>query len=141
MFDRSHPNNLFTCSQDGGLWHWDVNDTSSQAHSLPRGIPSSTLQLQHPLSRHGTPKAPPTSQKYHLPGSFIHQFDSANEKDELGSNTSTWLSGTVQHGKVHVENYSPGQGFSVNSLDIESRHLVCGTDGEAMFLIPDLTLR
>ena len=56
------------------------------------------------------------------------------------STTSPWLSGAIQQGKVEIVNLIPDNRISVNSLDIESRHLVCGTDGEALFVIPNLTL-
>ena len=53
---------------------------------------------------------------------------------------SPWLSGAIQQGKVEIVNHIPDNRLSVNSLDIESRHLICGTDGEALFVIPNLTL-
>ena len=56
------------------------------------------------------------------------------------TSTSPWLSGAIQQGKVEIVNLIPDNRISVNSLDIESRHLVCGTDGEALFIIPNLTL-
>lgn len=54
--------------------------------------------------------------------------------------TSPWLSGAIQQGKVEIVNLLPENHLSVNSLDIESRHLICGTDGEALFVVPNLTL-
>lgn len=33
--------------------------------------------------------------------------------------------------------YTPQRGLSVNSVDIEGCHLVCGTDGEAIFVYPN----
>ena len=56
------------------------------------------------------------------------------------STTSPWLSGAIQQGKVEIVNLIPDNRISINSLDIESRHLVCGSDGEALFVIPNLTL-
>ena len=49
------------------------------------------------------------------------------------STTSPWLSGAIQQGKVEIVNLIPDNRISINSLDIESRHLVCGSDGEALF--------
>lgn len=54
--------------------------------------------------------------------------------------TSPWLSGAIQQGKVEIVNLLPDNRLSVNSLDIESRHLISGTDGEALFVVPNLTL-
>ena len=54
---------------------------------------------------------------------------------------SPWLSGAVAQGKVEIVNYLYNNKLPVNSLDIESRHLLCGSDSEALFVVPDLTLR
>ena len=131
MFDRCHPNNLFSCSEDGGLWHWDVNsgdttDILQQAHiSLqPQQLPS----RQHIAGQ--------------LVSSGLHTA-AANEKSESSEYVSPWLSGAVGHGNPYIQDYSPSQGLlvAVNSLDIESRHLLSCTDKEALFVIPNLSLR
>ena len=31
-FHRHHPDNLFTCSQDGSLWHWSGSQSHPQTH-------------------------------------------------------------------------------------------------------------
>ncbi len=54
---------------------------------------------------------------------------------------SPWLSGAVHQGKVDITNYLPENILSVNSLDIESNNLVCGSDCEGLFMVPDLVLR
>lgn len=54
---------------------------------------------------------------------------------------SPWLSGAVHQGKVEITNYLPENILSVNSLDIESNNLVCGSDCEGLFMVPDLVLR
>lgn len=87
-FHRSYPDQLFTCCQDGSLWHWD-----------------------------------------------------ASSVDAGGSTQrSSWLLGAIACGKVDIVNHLPHNTLSVNSCDIESRHLLCGTDGEAIFVIMDLKL-
>ena len=55
--------------------------------------------------------------------------------------TSPWLTGAVAQGKIDITNYLPYNPLPANTLDIESKHLVCGTDGEALFLLPDMTLK
>ena len=52
-----------------------------------------------------------------------------------------WLSGAVLRGKVDISNLLPTNKLPVNSLDVESEHVVCGTDSEMLFLVPNLTLR
>lgn len=128
-FDSCHPNNLFTCSQDGALWHWDVNDTTPIAGEPPYQLSSS----RYSNTLHTT---------------YTSQMESFSIEDRwsgtaigTSSVTSPWLSDAVQRGKVNIQDYSPGQGLSVNSLDVESQRLVCGTDGEALFVIPHLSLR
>ena len=158
-FDSSHPNNLFTCSQDGGLWHWDANSISSHQHapstvklqpSLYQHHHHHSLNLsrnsenQHPLTLPNIPKARSTTatEKQSLQSTFLAEFESAGVKEMPTSLTSPWLSGALQHGRMHVDDFSPGghSGISVNSLDIESEHLLCGTDSEALFIVPSLTL-
>lgn len=140
-FDSGHPNNLFTCSQDGSLWHWDVNDAAA-APSKSRH-PSSSLMTPYPLS--SSSRLATTLQHSHAT-SLAESFstDARWNGTDLSRTipaSSPWLSDAVQQGKVNVQDYSPGQGISVNSLDVESQRLVCGTDGEALFLTPPLTLR
>lgn len=31
-FHKQHPDNLFTCSEDGSLWHWDGSQSHTQVH-------------------------------------------------------------------------------------------------------------
>ena len=54
---------------------------------------------------------------------------------------SPWLGGAVAQEKVEVNNYLSANRLPVNSLDIESKHLLCGSDSEAIFVVADLTLR
>ena len=131
MFDCSHPNNLFSCSEDGGLWHWDVNsgdttDILQQAHvsQQPQQLPG----LQHTASQ--------------LLSSSLHAA-AVGGKSESSDYVSPWLSGAVAHGNPYIQDYSPSQGLlvAVNSLDIESRHLLSCTDKEALFVVPNLSLR
>ena len=105
-FHRSYPNHLFTCSQDGAVWHWDATANATQ---IPIQRPDSIRQ--RPSSVRGQPDSSP------------------------------WLSGAVSQGKVDVRNYLPHNKLSVNAVDIESRHLVCGTDSEAICIIPNLVIR
>lgn len=100
-FHPRYPNNLFTCSQDSSLWHWDA--TGAQMNTTVGGAPQAT--------RHS----------------------------ELTN--SPWLGGAVAQEKVEVSNYLSANRLPVNSLDIESKHLLCGSDSEAIFVVPDLTLR
>lgn len=121
-FDHSHPNNLFTCSQDGGLWHWDVN---ANRGGVSGPAPSST---RHHQSR--AADDPPPS-----------LLDASAAETDTVPLASPWLSGAVEHGNVVVQDYSQSCGLSANSLDIESRHLLCSTDNEAILVVPNLTLR
>ena len=139
-FDRSHPNNLFTCSQDGGLWHWDVNSATSGQHATTSLPP---LTTPHPPSTH---QPHPPSEALPTTTNGLHMATQGSEGVEGGqapSLTSPWLSGAVQHGNIFIQDFSPSQGLSVsvNSLDIESKHLICSTDKEALFVVPNLTLR
>lgn len=136
-FDCSLPNNLFTCSQDGTLWHWDVNDTTQTHTAIPISGSRTTPYSLRSSSRYASMLHDQTSQ---VKSSSVEGRWNES-KARSSSITSPWLSDAVQHGKVNIQDYSPGQGLSVNSLDVESQRLVCGTDGEALFIMPPLTLR
>lgn len=140
MFDHSHPNNLFTCSQDGGLWHWDVNNHSSQITSdlLSQAHTPSTSLL---ANRHAGSRVTTTPSL--LAASYMDEGLEGVQTATSSEYVSPWLSGAVGHGNPYIQDYSPSQGLpvSVNSMDIESRHLLCCTDREALFVVPNLTLR
>lgn len=76
--------------------------------------------------------------KTFTPGGFPHLSEPLEEVEDAPL-SSPWLSGAVEHCKI--QNYSPSQWLSVNSLDIESEHLVCATDNEVLLVVPNLTLR
>ena len=110
-------------------------------------MPFLTGDLTNPTSRLQQPPAPTTSGFSHTPSQSTSMTGRPTTVEETASNvtagfggTSPWLSGAIQQGKVEIVNLFPENRLSVNSLDIESQHLVCGTDGEALFIIPNLTL-
>ncbi|TMS12370.1 Nucleoporin Nup43 [Larimichthys crocea] len=47
---------------------------------------------------------------------------------------SAWLSGDSSKGRLETTHMLPSQTLSVNSLDVLGQCLVCGTDGEAIFV-------
>lgn len=47
---------------------------------------------------------------------------------------STWLSGDSSKARLKTTHMLPSQMLSVNTLDILGQCLVCGTDGEAIFV-------
>ena len=117
QFHHHYPHHLFTCSQDSSLWHWD-----SAHHHHPPPPPPHILPPSHHHTHTHTHTPYPTT---------VHVDEDA----------SPWISGAVQQGRVDVSNLLPNNKLPVNSLDIESSHVVCGTDSEMLFLVPNLTLR
>ena len=119
---------------------------SSSGSLLSRGsssLPQSSLLTNGHLALPSNSAAAPYAQQQ-LPTPTASGRGTAAEGTPSGSGagfgTSPWLSGAIQQGKVEIVNLLPGNRLSVNSLDIESRHLICGTDGEALFVIPNLNL-
>lgn len=47
---------------------------------------------------------------------------------------SAWLSGDSSKSRLETTHMLPSQTLSVNSLDVLGHYLVCGTDGEAIFV-------
>ncbi|KPP79785.1 nucleoporin Nup43-like [Scleropages formosus] len=108
-----HPNQqhiVATGGQDGMLCIWDVRHGSipfslMEAHSAESGRNASVI------SRGGVPQA-------------------------IGNQslTSSWLSGDSSKGHLETTHMLPSQTLSVNSLDVLGQCLVCGTDGEAIYV-------
>ncbi|XP_076872500.1 nucleoporin Nup43 [Brachyhypopomus gauderio] len=103
-FHPSNPDHLFTCSEDGSLLHWETS-SGSDAHSFLQGHNSSMM------SRSATAPA------------------GGNQ-----SLISAWLGGDSSKGRLETTHMLPSQTLSVNSLDVLGQCLVCGTDGEAVYI-------
>ncbi|XP_067049328.1 nucleoporin Nup43-like [Acropora muricata] len=113
-FHPLSPDNLFTCSEDGSLWHWDGASVALQSVT---GIP-------------GTNKS-------FLPSSIGNGAGIGGGYDNL----SPWLSVDATKHKMETFSLLPYNRLSINSLDILSRHLLSGSDCEAIFMIKDLVIR
>ena len=110
-FHPKYPDNLFTCSEDGSAWYWDGTSITSRTHD-------DTHQL--PLPR----------------------VDAKNWAQPLSAQlASPWL--YIDTNKDRMETYSllPFNKLSVNSIDIDSNALLCGTDGEALIIVQDLPIK
>nr|XP_057912868.1 nucleoporin Nup43 [Doryrhamphus excisus] len=104
-FHPTNPDHLFTCSEDGSLLHWET--------SSPSDIPS------------------------FLQGGRNNSMISSSAMAPAGGNQSlinAWLSGDSSKGRLETTNMLPSQTLSVNSADVLGQCLVCGTDGEAVFV-------
>ncbi|MBN3315779.1 NUP43 protein, partial [Atractosteus spatula] len=104
-FHPSNPDHLFTCSEDGSLWHWE-NSTGTDTPSFLQGGRNTTITSRSTVAPHS-----------------INQ-----------SLISSWLSSDSSKGRLETTNMLPGETMSVNSLDVLGQHLVCGTDGEAIYV-------
>ncbi|XP_028653733.1 nucleoporin Nup43 [Erpetoichthys calabaricus] len=109
-FHPSNPDHLFTCSEDGSLWHWD-NSGSDNLSLLQSGRNASFMSRNMSAS------------------SSINQ-----------PHISSWLNTHSAKGRLETTNLLSGQNMSVNSLDVLGKCLVCGTDGEAIYVTRHLGL-
>uniref|UniRef100_A0A6I8NSL2 Nucleoporin 43 n=1 Tax=Ornithorhynchus anatinus TaxID=9258 RepID=A0A6I8NSL2_ORNAN len=106
-FHPSNPDHLFTCSEDGSLWHWDASSDLSEKPSLfHQGGRSSSFLL------HSTVNHP------HINQSIV----------------SSWLSTDPAKDRMEITSLLPNKTLSVNSLDVLGPCLVCGTDAEAIYV-------
>lgn len=104
-FHHSNPDHLFTCSEDGSLWHWETSSNSDTPSFLQGGRNTSIISRSAGALAGGNQ-----------------------------SLVSAWLSGDSSKGRLETTNMLPSQTLSVNSLDILGQCLVCGTDGEAIYV-------
>uniref|UniRef100_A0A2I2ZQB5 Nucleoporin 43 n=1 Tax=Gorilla gorilla gorilla TaxID=9595 RepID=A0A2I2ZQB5_GORGO len=106
-FHPSNPDHLFTCSEDGSLWHWDAStDVPEKSSLFHQGGRSSTF-LSHSISNQAN----------------VHQ-----------SVISSWLSTDPAKDRIEITSLLPSRSLSVNSLDVLGPCLVCGTDAEAIYV-------
>ncbi|XP_030638384.1 nucleoporin Nup43 [Chanos chanos] len=104
-FHPSNPDHLFTCSEDGSLLHWESSANSDTPSFLQGGRNTSII------SRSAIAPA------------------GGNQ-----SLISAWLAGDSSKGRLETTHMLPSQTLSVNSLDVLGQCLVCGTDGEAIYV-------
>uniref|UniRef100_A0A8C8YAX0 Nucleoporin 43 n=2 Tax=Felidae TaxID=9681 RepID=A0A8C8YAX0_PANLE len=110
-FHPSNPDHLFTCSEDGSLWHWDAStDVPEKSSLFNQGGRSSTF-LSHSISNQAN----------------VHQ-----------SLISSWLSTDPAKDRIEITSLLPSRTLSVNSLDVLGPCLVCGTDAEAIYVTRQL---
>uniref|UniRef100_A0A2K5KKA9 Uncharacterized protein n=1 Tax=Cercocebus atys TaxID=9531 RepID=A0A2K5KKA9_CERAT len=106
-FHPSNPDHLFTCSEDGSLWHWDAStDVPEKLSLFHQGGKSST---------------------------FLSQSIS-NQANVRQSVISSWLSTDPAKHRIEITSLLPSRSLSVNSLDVLDPCLVCGTDAEAIYV-------
>ena len=58
-----------------------------------------------------------------------------------GTSYSPWMLDDSTRAEILATNLIPWHRLPVHSLDIQMRHLVCGTDSEAIILMNDLSIR
>jgi len=97
-FHPQDPHHLFTCSDDGSLWHWDGSAFGSE----------------------------PVSNFFHNKG---------KESDKSEGISSPWLNLETSRQKLEIASLLPNKSLPVNSLDIETSSLICGTDSETIYSI------
>lgn len=116
-FHPNYPNHLFTCSEDGSLWHWDASTNTSAYPGTPTGASIGNLSMSL--------------------GAGV-----SSQSTKISS-ASPWLASDVARHKIDIVALldSSGGGLSVNSLDIEDDTLLCGSDNESIYTIPLPNLR
>ena len=103
-FHPTHPDNLFSCSEDCQVWHWDgTGMNKGQA-----GFQSVSMSLSKQVN-----------QNY----------------------TSPWLVSDAAKHNLDITNLLSCNTMPANSIDILDNTLVCGTDGEAIYVQHNIIIR
>lgn len=108
-FHPSNPDHLFTCSEDGSLWHWDASTNAPEKSSL-----------------------------FHQGGRSTFLSHSSNQASVHLSLVSSWLSTDPAKDRIEITSLLPSRTLSVNSLDVLGPCLVCGTDAESIYVTRQL---
>lgn len=79
-----------------------------------------------------------------FPGASKSHFSGISNGAGVGGgydSISPWLSVDATKHKMETFSLLPYNRLSINSLDIQSRHLLSGSDCEAIFIVKDLIIR
>ncbi|XP_052810135.1 nucleoporin Nup43-like [Mya arenaria] len=104
-FHPTNPEHLFTCSEDGSVWHWDSSAVTSLVTGTGAGSGGGSLFAQPP----GGAQQPQI--------------------------TSPWLGLESGRSKMEISTLLPNQSLPINTLDIDGETLICGSDEEAIYTI------
>lgn len=108
-FHKTNSDHLFTCSEDGAVWHWDSS------------LVGASHMVQTQITGTGA-------------GSGGANF-SVNPSFQFGGSETLnkWLS--PDNSKMEINSLIDDNILPVNSVDIESQTLLCGTDSESIITI------
>uniref|UniRef100_A0A8C4WKV4 Nucleoporin 43 n=1 Tax=Gopherus evgoodei TaxID=1825980 RepID=A0A8C4WKV4_9SAUR len=87
-FHPSNPDHLFTCSEDGSLWHWDTSSDVSEKPSFFHQGGRSTTLLSHTANQpviSAWLSNNPTKDRMEITNLVPNQTLSVNSLDVLGS--------------------------------------------------------
>lgn len=88
-FHPSNPDHLFTCSEDGSLWHWDASIDVSERKSFLHTGGRSTTFLAHSGTNQSVISAwlsnDPSKDRMEITNLFSNPTLSVNSLDVLGS--------------------------------------------------------
>jgi len=124
-FHPSHPDHLFTCSDDGKVLHWDASagGDGKREKSNKMHLNAASSSRMGPLSM----------------GSSTLGGGGGG-----GASQSAWISsgvGVEKKSNVVTSSLLPTYfNMPVNSIDMESDILLCGTDAEAVFTVRNLNI-
>ncbi|KAM5163261.1 nucleoporin Nup43 [Mantella aurantiaca] len=104
-FHPAKPDHIFTCSEDGSLWHWDASTEVAERPSFLVGGRGTSHLSRSTL------------------GPSVNQ-----------SLMTAWLSSDPTKGQLDITNLMPSCTLSVNSLDVLGEYLVCGTDSAFIYV-------
>ncbi|KAK2154683.1 hypothetical protein LSH36_260g01003 [Paralvinella palmiformis] len=119
-FHTTHPDNLFSCSEDGSVWHWDRSAASAYSN-----VPN--LIAQKDASLFG--KSPFSSSLLTPAASKIPTV------------SSPWLSSEASKQCLDITDLMTGNTMPVNTLDIVDTTLLCGTDGGQIYTVKNLIIK
>ena len=107
-FHEQQPNNLFSCSETGEVWHWkDASGVDA--------FSSNRLGSQGGMG-----------------GISQQQQQQQQQLEELSA--TTWYTNDAVKHRVQTKHLLPKQSLPLNSLDISGESLITGGDNEAFYL-------
>lgn len=142
----TQPHVIATGGVDGCLYIWDLREEKS-AVSPMEGHGSDMLDVRfHPTSPDNLFTCSEDGSVWHWDATGINSnplglFGGNPPMSRNQGGTNPWLASDAAKHRLEINDVIPENKMPVNSIDIQSNTLICGTDGEAIYRIHNMPIR
>ncbi|KAG1681791.1 Nucleoporin Nup43 [Nymphon striatum] len=118
-FHPTSPDNLFTCSLDGSVWHWNGSSLKLKSATLPG------VKIPGKLHNHIMLEMKNTNTY-----SYLYFLETKNE--------CVWLNCDATKHRLDITSLLPHSYKPINCLDVNNDRILCGSDSEVVYIIDNI---